>query len=91
MKLRMIFGLLLAAPLALGVAGCGKRPDFPIPPGGKGSDGFPHLYPNPIYDPQPGATKAPSQTPAEAASGGGMGAGTGGGGDIVNGPVLPGR
>jgi hypothetical protein len=36
----------LAAALALGAAGCGKKPDGVLPPQGEENDTFPRTYPS---------------------------------------------
>ena len=56
-SLRLTILALAAAPLLL--AGCGKKPDFPLPPQGREADTFPRRYPDPGLDPQPGARTAP--------------------------------
>ena len=41
--------------LLLGLAGCGKKPNFVDAPQGRDHDTFPHKYPNPASDPAPGS------------------------------------
>jgi predicted small lipoprotein YifL len=52
----------LALPLLLGLAGCGKKPNFVDPPQGRENDRFPQRYPNPASDPALGTSPGPTAT-----------------------------
>lgn len=44
--MRRISLFVIAACLALGAAGCGKKPDQVLPPQGEENDRFPRTYPS---------------------------------------------